>query len=399
VGPAGDKKDQFTLPKMLKIKGYNTAVIGKWHLGFHWPWKEGEDGDGKVLPPNSISIATTEMFNWDQPISGGPWEAGFDYYFGDDVPNFPPFAYMEGTGNQGFLQGDIVDIDREDMKSLGTRGMIHGGGPGDKGWQFEQVMPTIISRATKYIEDHSKGDKPYFLMFTTTSPHSPVVPTKEFQGRSDASHYGDYVIQTDDAIGQIIKALKQSGTFDDTLLIVTSDNGPAKLIRHLMQSYEHFSAGKLRGMKMDSWEGGHRIPFIASWPARDIQGGRKVDALISLSDLFSTIAGVVGHKLPENAAEDSVDIWDTLSEGKSIRDEMVYANWDGDLGLRKDHWVYLRNQGRVWYREIFQIKPVNAPDQLYNLNDDPGQKINVYPENDARVSEMEARLQVLEKGE
>ena len=262
------EEDRLTLPAMLKENGYDTACIGKWHLGFNWPWKGGEKPPREQIG-RKLSKATNDMFDWSKPITGGPLSVGFDYYFGDDVPNIPPYAFIENDR----LTCDPVHIERDSMKSIGPRGMIHGDGPGEEGWEFEKVMPAITKRAVDYVRQRSDNDRPYFLFFTTTSPHTPVVPTKEFQGKSGAGYYGDYVIQTDDAIGQVIEALKEYGDFDNTLLIVTSDNGPERQHRDLIRTHQHSPAAHLRGMKWDGWEGGHRVPFIPSWPKGGIGGG------------------------------------------------------------------------------------------------------------------------------
>ncbi len=391
------EEDRLTLPAMLNGQGYDTACIGKWHLGFNWPWKGGEKPPLEQIG-RKVSKATTNMFDWSKPITGGPLAAGFDYYFGDDVPNIPPYAFIENDK----LTCAPVDIDCDSMKSIGPRGMIHGDGPGEKGWEFEKVMPTMTKRAVDYVREHGGADRPYFLFFTTTSPHTPVVPTKEFQGKSDASYYGDYVIQTDDAIGQVVRALKKSGDFDNTLLIVTSDNGPERIHRDLIRTHGHSPAAHLRGMKWDGWEGGHRIPFIASWPKGGINGGRRIDATFSLTDLFATIAGIVDVPLKEGSAEDSLDILPSLRGGKPVRAEMVYHAGSGALGLRRKNWVYLRSGGKEepdWYTELFQIQPTDAPALLFDLSTDEGEKINLYHQHPERAKAMEERLQEIEESE
>ena len=391
------EKGRHTLPGMLRTKGYTTACIGKWHLGFEWPWK-----GGRKPPVSQIgrgtSKATSDMFDWSKAITGGPLAAGFDYYFGDDVPNFPPFAFIENEQ----LTCKPVDIDAKSLKSLGKRGYIHGSGPGEEGWTFEKVMPAITTRAVGYIQRHSKNPQPYFLLFSTTSPHTPVVPTKEFQGKSDAGSYGDYVIQTDDAVGQIVQALKTSGTYDNTLLIVTSDNGPEAFTRDLIKSHQHYPAGHLRGMKWDAWEGGHRVPFIASWPKGDIRGGRRIDATLSLTDLFATIAAVVNAPLKKKTGEDSLNILPSLRENKSVRTEMIYHSGSGALGLRQGKWVYLRMGGKQepdWYKKELEIEPIDAPGLLFDLSADEGEKVNLYHKQTERVKAMEAKLSEIEKSE
>jgi arylsulfatase A len=385
---------RLTLPQMLKDKGYNTACIGKWHLGFNWPWKD------DIVPSSHDRNHNLKnsMFDWSKPITGGPLAIGFDHYFGDDVPNFPPYAFIEDSA----LTCQPIDIDQNELKSIGVRGGFHGSGPGQEGWKLENVMPVITQKAVDYIENMSKEKEPFFLYFATTSPHTPIVPVDDFQGTSKAGYYGDYVQQTDDAIGQVIRALKENGSFDNTLLIVASDNGPSKLNINVIQDYNHFPAAYLRGMKFDSWEGGHRIPFVASWPAGKIAGGKKTEALVSIIDIFATVADIVGYDLPENAAEDSYNVLSTLRDLKPVRKELVYHCGSGELGLRHSNWVYLEDSGGKkepdWLVQLLKIQSPDDVVQLFNLNHDPGQKINVKDRHPDQAKEMMARLSEIRKG-
>jgi arylsulfatase A len=338
------------------------------------------------------------MFDWSGPITGGPTAAGFDYYFGDDVPNFPPFLFIENEK----ATCEPVDINESDLECIGRRGGIHGSGPGEEGWTFEQVMPELTRRAVDYIRCRSKEDQPYFLYFSPTSPHTPVVPTREFQGSSEAGTYGDFVIQTDDAVGRIIQALKESGTYTNTLLIVTSDNGPSHYHRGLIESHQHYPAGHLRGMKSDTLEGGHRIPFIASWPKGGVMGGKRIDVLLSLTDLFATTAHIIGVPVEAGAAEDSLNMLPCLRRNQPVRTEMVYHSGRGALGLRQDEWVYLQEGGVLkeepnWYKEQFGVVPTDSKELLFNLATDPGQKKNLYHRFPERVKAMKQRLTEIKK--
>lgn len=380
----------LTIPSFLKAAGYATACIGKWHLGFNWPWAEGFSRDKARRGGNSI--ATVDMFDWAKPITGGPVDVGFDYYYGDDVINFPPFAFIE---NQR-LTCDPVDIKTNDLVSFGARGHIHGNGPGQQGFSFEQVLPEITDKAVNYIRKMSSQDTPFFLYFSTTSPHTPVVPIKKFQGKSDAGYYGDFVVQTDDAIGQIIKVLKENNCFDNTLLIVTSDNGPCPNSEKVNMEYNHYAAAGWRGIKFDSWEGGHRIPFVVSWPNGGLEGGRKNEQLISLTDIFATLANLVGYELPEDCAEDSYNIITTLMDNNSVREELVIQNGKGNLGLRSNNWVYLEGSGGNkepdWRIERLNIQSPDTTIQLFDLAVDPGQKINLKDKYPEKVKELQKRL-------
>ncbi|MGB2011833.1 MAG: sulfatase family protein [Akkermansiaceae bacterium] len=390
--------DRITLPKMLKTKGYATACIGKWHLGWEWPWKGGEKPPASVIG-GSTSTAKCEHFDWSRPIKGGPLGAGFDYYFGDDVPNFPPYAFIENDR----LTCDPVDFDAKPLNKQVLRrgGYFHGIGPGEKGWRLEHVMPAITGKAVEYIGKQGKKDEPFFLFFSTTSPHTPIVPVAEFHGTSQAGRYGDYITQTDDSVGQIVAALKAAGIDQDTLLIVSSDNGPAPFMRELIQTHQHNPSGSLRGLKRDLLEGGHRVPFIASWPNGGIDGGRRVDATISLTDLFATIAGIVQAPLADGTAEDSLDILPSLRSGEPVRKELVYHATGGRLGLRQGEWAYLRPGGITpepdWFQEQWKGDPLDAPALLFNLSKDIAQKKNLHDEFPERVKQMEQRLAEIQK--
>jgi len=392
------EKDRVTLPKILKANGYSTACVGKWHLGFDWPWKGGEKPPVSVIGKGT-STATCDLFDWSKPIQGGPLGAGFDTYFGDDIPNMPPYAFIENDR----LTCDPVDVDGRDLMKQQTMkgGYIHGVGPGEKGWQLDKVMPAITAKAVETIQQQSKKNEPFFLMFGTTSPHSPIVPQEKFQGVSGAGPYGDYIVQTDDAVGQIVAALKAAGVYENTLLVVSSDNGPAPFMRAQIQSHQHHPSGPLRGLKRDLLEGGHRVPFIASWPRGGVDGGRRIDAILSLTDLFATIAGIVGVPLEEGVAEDSLDILPTLRADAPCRKELVYHAANGKLGLRQGQWAYLRPGGITsepkWYQKLWQGDSMDAPGLLFDLSSDLGQRKNVHDQFPERVQRMEAHLAEIQK--
>ncbi|MDF7823565.1 arylsulfatase [Pontiellaceae bacterium B12227] len=387
--------NRVTIPSMLKTKGYHTACIGKWHLGYNWPWKGGQRPPKEIIGSNT-STAKNEVFDWTQPIEG-PTSTGFDYYFGVDCPNFPPFAFIQNTK----LTCDPVDFNGKALKSKGPRGYIHGVGPGEEGWNLERILPKITEQAVTYINEKSSKSEPYFLYFSLTAPHTPAAVTKSFSGKSDAGSYGDWVVQTDDAIGQVIDAIKSSGEFDNTLIILSSDNGPEAFTRDLIQSHSHRSAGYLRGIKGDAWEGGHRVPFIASWPNGNLKGGRSIDAFFSLTDLFATIAGIVDHPLNEGVAEDSLDILPSLLNDTKVRDEMIYHSGRQAYGFRQGDWAYLRKGGSKpepdWYQEINGIQNADEGKALYDLSEDRGQTHNVVTQYPERAKRMADRLTEIEK--
>jgi arylsulfatase A-like enzyme len=241
------------------------------------------------------------------------------------------------------------------------------------------------------------------LLFATTSPHSPIVPKEKFKQSSEAGPYGDYIVQTDDAVGQIVAALKAAGVYENTLLVVSSDNGPAPFMRDLIQKHQHNPSGSLRGLKRDLLEGGHRVPFIVTWPKGGIDGGRSIDAMVSQSDLFATIAEIVGASLAEGVAEDSLNILPSLRSDEPVRKELVYHAANGTLGLRQGDWAYLRPRGITpepeWFQKHWQGDSLDAPALLFNLSADLAQKKNLQNKYPERVKQMEQRLTEIQQGQ
>ena len=391
------KPEQATLATLLDDVGYDTAFIGKWHLGFLWPWKDGIRPSDDTLG-GGTSKATTAMFDWSKPIQGGPIGAGFDYYFGVDVPNMPPYAFIENDR----LTCQPIDVEGRNLSVMLKAGYIHGNGPGQEGWNLEDIMPELTKQAVDYIRSHAAKTEPFFLVFSTTSPHTPIVPTKGFQGKSGAGLYGDFVMQTDDSIGQVVAALKKAEVFDNTLIIVSSDNGPEEFTRQLARTHKHSPAAHLRGMKRDLLEGGHRVAFVASWPDGGIAGGRRIDATISLTDLFATFSAVTGSPVPSGAAEDSVNLLPALRDNKPVRQNLVYHAANGKLALREGDWVFLQAGGNLkepdWYLQAKDTHPLPNKPLLFNLADDNQQLKNLADTAPDRCESMEATLRSIESG-
>lgn len=176
------EEQEQTVGDPLKSVGYSTGLVGKWHLEFHWPWRDGaRPADAQILPSRWISEARNDQFDWSKPLLGGPTDAGFDYYFGDDVPNFPPYAWIE---NDRIVADGLVDLPRSALISTGFSGGIHGSCPDQPGWQLDQVVPMLVEKSVACIQTHENAAQPFFLMVSLTSPHAPIVPTEEFDGTS-----------------------------------------------------------------------------------------------------------------------------------------------------------------------------------------------------------------------
>ena len=391
--------DKTTLPEMLKAKGYKTACIGKWHLGWDWnaikkpgavPAKD-ENGKGGFAP---------DAFDWSKPIPGGPLSHGFDYYFGDDVPNFPPYAWFE---NDRVITEPTVPLTTPKKTAEGSWEARPG--PAVKDWDFWAVMPTLTNKAEEWI-GKQKQDEPFFLYFPFTSPHAPIIPTQEFIGKSKANGFGDFVVQTDDTVGRILAALKKHGFEDDTLVVFSADNGPETYAYDRVKNFQHRSMGPLRGVKRDIWEGGHRVPFIVRWPGV-VPSGRVNSELISQIDIFASVASVVGAEIPAGSGEDSYDQIALLKGlAPSARNTLVHNTNANGYALRHGDWVLIAAKtGAVskvpdWFTSANGYTPNPHPGELYNLRDDLAQKQNLYAEKPDKVKELSVILeQVRSKGQ
>ena len=390
------EEGRLTLPEMLRKRGYATAVIGKWHLGWDWPTRQGEKpgvtGDG------------LSNVDYTRPLANGPITRGFDYYYGVDLPNFPPYVFIENDRALG-IPTEPIPTDNPNINRKG---------PMVEGWDPVAILPRLEAQALSYIASRAGNKQPFFLYFPLTSPHYPVVPTAGFRGKSGAGDYGDFVMQTDATVGALMEALRKHGFAKDTLIVFTSDNGPEVASEvaigayDRIQRYGHVSMERWRGVKRDSREGGHRVPFIARWPGR-IPAGRVSDELFGQVDLMATIASLVGFDLPSGAAPDSVDqLAVLLGKGRRRppRTELVYHQSNGHLALRRGDWVFVDsptcgdgNREPEWFRNQRKADNCGTPGALYDLRTDPGQRRNVYGQYPEKVKEFRARLDRLREDE
>ena len=263
-----------TVASLLKSRGYHTACVGKWHLGMGWATQDGKE-------------AAEGTVDYSQPIAGGPTALGFDYFFGIPASlDMDPYVYVE---NDRGVEAPTEHI--EERKGLG----FYRGGPIAPGFKHKEVLPKFTQKAVEVIDTHvaEQPDAPLFLYLPLAAPHTPILPNEEFVGKSSIGDYGDFVCEVDWAVGQVVEALTRNGMLDNTLLIVTSDNGcsPMADFKHL-ESQGHDPSYHFRGHKADIFEGGHRIPFIAHWP-ESIPAGTICDHITCLTDLTATAAEIV----------------------------------------------------------------------------------------------------------
>jgi len=270
-----------------------------------------------------------------EPIGGSPVTRGFDEYFGTDVPNWPPFCFIENDRTVGipsaFLPARLLQDNQASQQ-----------GPALEGWTLEPILPTLGNRAARFIEREAKAPAPFLLYMPLTSPHTPLSVNKEWKGKSKLSLYGDFVMETDAIVGQVLDAIQKSGVDGNTLVIFTSDNGCAHYIgTREMEAKGHYASGPLRGYKSDAWEGGHRVPFIVRWPGV-VKAGTVSRQLVHQADLMATLAEIFGRSLPEGAGEDSFSLLGLLKgDDKPVRESSVSCSIRGVPSVRRGSWKLL----------------------------------------------------------
>ncbi|MFO1053513.1 MAG: arylsulfatase [Planctomycetota bacterium] len=394
-------EDRQTLPAMLRAIGYRTECVGKWHLGWDWPLRDG----GHLLDEAPAHLFTVAERNTVQPridflrrIRGGPLAAGFDHYFGDDVPNFPPYAFIE---DDHLTQQPTAQNDER---------LFGHDGPMVPGWDLSAVLPAITQRAAAIIDEHarSRSSQPLFLYLALTSPHTPIAPSTRWAGTSGAGSYGDWVAETDWALGEVLDALDRNGLADDTLVVFTSDNGSPQRDAHaftgpvgsVKANFGHDSSRPWRGLKGDAWEGGHRIPFLVRMP-EVVSAGTTEDEPIELTDLFRTLAALTGARVAPGAAEDSVDFSDLLRGAPRhgpVHELLVMHSGSGLFAVRQGSFKLILGKGSGGFSRY--EPPPDAPEgQLYDLANDPGETENLYASRPELVTSLRAALQRVQRGE
>lgn len=372
--PALIEEGRTTIQSMLQKQGYSTAGIGKWHLG----------------------LGNNKKTDYSQPLTPGPISSGFDYYFGIPASlDMAPYLYFE---NEQVVQAATEQVERSKRARAGGKGAWR---PGAIAPDFKhiEVLPTLATKAETYIAERGQNpQQPFFLYMPLPSPHTPWVPTEEFRGKSKAGIYGDFVYQTDDVVGRVMAALKENDLAKNTLIIVTSDNG-SHWFEAETNKYGHHANGDFRGIKADIYEGGHRVPFVASWP-NNIPAGSVSHENFSLVDLLATFAAMTGAELPNNAGEDSYNQLRSLqgeSSGQPIREATVYHSLRGMFAIQKGPWKFIDGQTSGGFKGPQELKEVqkdpSAPaGQLYNLDTDLSESNNLYTQHPEKVAELKALL-------
>lgn len=389
--------DRWTIASLARQQGYHTACVGKWHLGWDWPIPADEmkhfrnlggraGGGGEVVTqPTAEQIAAWKRA-FSQAIPGGPTARGFQEYFGTDVPNWPPYCFIENDRTLG-IPSAMLSANQLVKNQASFQG------PALPEWKLDAILPALAQRACKVITQQAREKKPFLLYVPLTSPHTPLAIKKAWQGKSDLKHpYADFVMQTDAVVGQILAAIQEAGITKNTLVVFTSDNGCASYIGvKELETRGHFPSGPLRGYKADAWEGGHRVPFIVRWPGVTKPGSTCTQTIGSV-DLMATLAEILEVKLSANAGEDSVSLLPLLrGEDRPIHDLVVHHSSTGIFALRSENWKLILGPGSG--------APNDTSPHLYDLKTDPGERKDVAADHPEIVKRLLGQMnKIVEDG-
>ena len=373
--------DRPTLAAVLRESGYQTSLIGKWHLGWEWAGPQ---------PSQMTKVRNGQKtLEWDftKPVREGPTARGFDYYFGVDLPNMPPFSFIE-NGTVDPLPTDRYVHDSSEGVVM-PRGFQ--GSPMAPGWRFREIVPELTRRAVQQVHDLAKSGKPFFLFYSMTSPHEPISPSPPFMDQSGIAPIADFVMETDWSAGQVIEAVDEAGIAGETIVIFTADNGHSHYTGwdELVEA-GHMPSGPFRGHKGDIWEGGHRVPLLVRWPGR-VEPNSSSDQLVSLTDLFATSLDVVGVDLPPDGAEDSMSFLGAMTGEPQAhgRASLVSHSNHGEFAYRDGPWklVYRRSDPSL---EKSRGLPTIA--ELYDLGSDIAEEHDLASERPEKVAELQERF-------
>jgi len=390
--PALIEDSTATVASVLQIANYQTACVGKWHLGLNWAKKD--VNQPLFYGGNLWDIENTDNVDYNSPVDGGPNNIGFDYSF--IIPaslDIAPYLYLENNKATASVNRQVPFF-----KDETARGIWYRRGDVANDFDHSTVLQKITEKAVNFIQS-SSTDQPFFLYFPLTSPHTPWLPSDEFKGRSEAGVYGDFVSMTDAMVGQIVSTLSEKGITDNTLLIFTSDNGSHWLPSDINQ-FNHRANADYSGMKSDIWEGGHRVPFIAHWPANIIAGSQS-DALLCSTDLLATCAQIIGIEKPASA-RDSYSFLGALKQENFEENKdrvVIHHSVNGTFALRKGDWKLIDAKGSGgWSLPEKQCDENMPPQQLYNIKTDEMEQNNLYLQHPEKVKELNALLWKYKQG-
>ena len=364
--------DGLTVASLLKRAGYATGCVGKWHLGF--------DNKG-----------------YDKPLGGGPVANGFDKFFGIPASlDIPPYYYIENDRAVAAPSETIAANNSTGWSPI--QGAFWRKGGVAPGFRHVDVLPKFAEKSVAFIDDQAKTavEKPFFLYLALPAPHTPWMPLKKYLGKSKAGMYGDFAVQVDDVVGDVLNALDRHNLTKNTLVIFTSDNGPVWFAADVKR-LGHASVGPLRGMKADAWEGGHRMPFIARWPGQ-IEAQSTCEETICLTDMLATFAAVTKQKLPASDGLDSYDITPLLlghDHDSPFREATIHQSGRRVLAVRSGKWKLIPALGSGGFSKPSKVKPKpgGPRGQLYDMDADLGETKNLWSEHPEIVKRLTGLLE------
>lgn len=388
LGAEGDcliAAGRTTLASLLKDAGYRTAMVGKWHLGLRFHGTKGSR-------------------DWSEPVQDGPTDRGFDYFYG--IPASMNYGILTFIENRRILDPPTLWTTKKPNRIALADYRITPPYSNERAnldlevapsFDDQKVLEVLTDRAVRWIDEFAASAgaaERFFLYVAYTSPHKPVVPAPQFRGRSQAGAYGDFMVETDHRVGELLAALERNGLERDTLVVFTSDNGPETTYRERLRRYGHASSGGLRGGKRDIYEGGHRVPFIVRWPAAVSPGGQCA-APVNQTDLLATFAELAGQPLGPGEGEDSFSFL-ALLHGRSrpARPPMVHHSASGHFAVRDGRWKLnmLRGSGGSLAPRLLDPEPGEPEFELYDLSEDRGERFNLASQHPDIVAKLSATL-------
>ena len=388
-GPLMIPNEKETVAKLLQRNGYQTAVVGKWHLGLDWqlktPYQENH------LIKNDWGLITDykeEIIDFSKNPSRGPTQVGFDYsYILPASLDIPPYVYLE---NEKFTQPIRSYTDGSNMEGDKDYDFWRPG-PMAEGFDFYEVLPNFINKAKAFIDKAQKKEAPFFLYLPLTAPHTPWVPKATAPYPSEAGIYGAFVQLVDDQVGQLLAYLDDQGIAEETLVVFTSDNGPYWKPHHI-EKYGHKAAAHLRGMKGDIYEAGHRVPFIIKWPGK-LQPGSSSFHPNSLANFYATVADLL--ETPSRAL-DSYSLFDewTKKENNWEFKPIIHHSSNGHYALRYGDWKMIEKRGSGGFSPpTTEPTPLGGiQERLFNLKDDPSEGVDLSQKYPGQLRKMKQIL-------
>ncbi len=387
-----------TIATMMKRSGYKTACVGKWHLGMRWATK-----DGKPAAKNCLNI------DYSKPLTDTPTARGFDYFYGiAGSLDIPPYVIVENDRverlpNARYPKTTFTKRDNDIAENpfLRAGDYISGETP-------EMFLPRFTDKVKSLVSDYSKEDDPFFIYFALNAPHAPIAPSEKFKGKSGIGLYGDFMLEVDSVIGEVVEQLKSDGIYDNTIIILSSDNGAEYFAYYRLGECGHNSSGEYRGIKRDLWEGGHRVPLFMSWSGH-FKRGQKIDKTVCLSDIYATLADITNSPMADGEAQDSYSLLPLLTrKGEYEREYTVHHSSGGRFAIRKGDWVLIeggsgddnRRDGAPEYYAELNYPAITTPPkgELYNIRKDLSQRNSLYAQNPEKVAELTKILERITDG-